>query len=405
MARKSRKNVGLIGLGIIGSRVAAALRAGGFHVYVWNRTPHAAPNFVGSPAEIAELCDVIQLFVSDAHALFAVLDVMSPKLTPSHTVICSATVGPEATLEAAKLVAERGAAFLDAPFTGSKGAAEARELVYYIGGEEEVFRKVEPVLKASSKAIVTMGKIGNAATLKIVTNLLGAVTVQALAEALAIVRGTGLAPELLAEALEHHGVRSGLIDLKLGKMIHADFEPHFSMKHMFKDVQLGIHLANALDVAAPVTTATAGVMYGALGRGWSDLDFAALAKIYDREQAGENASPALPARGENPAGSSSPDEPAEQPAAAVVMMPADSSPAKETLRDLAPQDGAPAPHPPHPPIEASVIFSDDKTEGSEVRRPAATAPAEEKPDAAGAGQPAAAPPRNRVRRWFRGGRE
>src|SRR5580658_9400484 len=118
MPKKSRKNVGLIGLGIIGSRVANSLRLGGFHVYVWNRTPRAAPNFLASPKQVAELCDIIQIFVSDAQALFDVLDSMGEVLTPSHVILCNSTVGPEATLEAARIVREHGAQFLDAPFTG-----------------------------------------------------------------------------------------------------------------------------------------------------------------------------------------------------------------------------------------------------------------------------------------------
>ena len=104
MPKKSRKNVGLIGLGIIGSQVANALRAGGFHVYVWNRTPRAAPNFLASPRQVAELCDIIQIFVADAHALFEVLEAMSDALTPSHIIVCNATVGPEASLDAARMV-------------------------------------------------------------------------------------------------------------------------------------------------------------------------------------------------------------------------------------------------------------------------------------------------------------
>jgi hypothetical protein len=69
-------------------------------------------------------------------------------------------------------------------------------------------------------------------------------------------------------------------DLKLPKMMSGDYEPHFSLKHMFKDVQLGIHMANALDIEIPATTVTAGVMYGALNNGWSDLDYSALFKNY-----------------------------------------------------------------------------------------------------------------------------
>src|SRR5438128_12098596 len=104
MSRKVRKNVGVIGLGIIGSRIAAGRRAAGYQVYVWNRSAKPAPNFLGSPAEVADAADIIQLFVADAQALFEVIDAMGDSLTPKHVIICSGTVGPEAVLEAAQVV-------------------------------------------------------------------------------------------------------------------------------------------------------------------------------------------------------------------------------------------------------------------------------------------------------------
>lgn len=296
MPRKSRKNVGVIGLGIIGARAAAGLRAAGFQVYVWNRSAKPAPNFLGSPAEIARVADVIQIFVADAEALFEVVEAMADALTNEHTIICNATVGPEAVLEAAKFVQERGAAFLDAPFTGSKIAAEKRQLVYYIGGDDAVFQQVKPVLEATSKAIVRIGDIGQASTVKVVTNMISAVTVQTLAEALAIAQKSGIAPEVLAAAIEQNACRSGVVELKLPKMAAGDYEPHFSLKHMFKDVQLGIHLANTLDLDIPVTTVTAGVMFGALNRGWADLDFSALYKTYAPHGAEKPAALPSPAR-------------------------------------------------------------------------------------------------------------
>jgi 3-hydroxyisobutyrate dehydrogenase-like beta-hydroxyacid dehydrogenase len=280
MSRKARKNVGLIGLGIIGSRVAAGLRAAGYQVYVWNRSAKPVPNFLGSPAEVAESAEIIQIFVADASALFEVIEAMGDALTPRHVIICNATVGPEAVLEAAQAVEARGAQFLDAPFTGSKVAAENRELVYYIGGAETTFLRAKPVLEASGKSLIRIGAIGHASTVKVVTNMISAVTVQTLAEALCIVQKAGLEPEVLAAAIEQNACRSGVIDLKLAKMITGDYEPHFSLKHMFKDVQLGIHMANALDIEIPATTVTAGVMYGALNQGWADLDFSVLFKNY-----------------------------------------------------------------------------------------------------------------------------
>ncbi len=348
MARKSRKNVGIIGLGIIGTRVAQGLRAAGFNVFVWNRTPKPAPNFLGSPVEVAEICDVIQLFVADSQALFHVIDAFGGALTENHVIVCSATVGPEATIEASRLVKAKGARFLDAPFTGSKGAAEKSQLVYYVGGEDATFKKAEPVLKASSKAIVRCGEIGHAAVLKVATNMITAVTTQTLAEALALVTKAGLSPATFATAIENNACRSGATDMKLPKMVTADYDPHFSLKHMFKDVQLAIHMANALDIEVPATTVTAGVMYGALNHGWADLDFASIFKLYDGAFPAKR--PETPARidrrrvvaepADEAAVDALPPKPVTEskPMEVVTDVPADAKPASEA----APEESASA---------------------------------------------------------------
>ncbi len=281
MFRKQKINVGVIGLGIIGSQVAAHLRAAGYNVPVWNRTPKTEPNFLGSPAQVARAATVIQLFVADAGAVFEVLEAMGETLTSQHTIICNATIGLDATLEAAKRVQERGAKFLDAPFTGSKEAAGKAQLLYYIGGDDEVFLPVKPVLEVSGgKGIVKIGAIGQAAVIKVVTNVLSAVTVEVLAEMLALVKAAGIAPEVLAEALEKHGIRSGITDMKLPKMIEEDFEPHFALKHMLKDVRLGLDLGAELKLDLPVTQTTAEAMKEGMNRGWADLDFSTLIQRY-----------------------------------------------------------------------------------------------------------------------------
>jgi 3-hydroxyisobutyrate dehydrogenase-like beta-hydroxyacid dehydrogenase len=278
---KNKKNVGVIGLGIIGSRVAAGLRQAGFQSFVWNRTPKAVPNFLGSPAEVAELCEIIQIFVADGAAVMEMIDAIRPALTAQHVIVCNGTIGLDATMEAAKKVRQLGASFLDAPFTGSKGAAEKRQLVYYVGGDEQVFLRAKSALEATSKAVLRVGEIGQAAVIKVVTNLISATTAQTLAEAFAIVKRAGIRPEALADAIELNAMRSGVTDLKLPKMISGDYEPHFSVKHMFKDVKLGVSLANKLDLEVPATSCVAGVLYSAIARGWGDLDYAAVAKSYE----------------------------------------------------------------------------------------------------------------------------
>src|SRR5438128_119583 len=154
MSRRTRKNIGLIGLGLIGNRVREILRHKGFQVFVWNRTPRPIPNFVGAPAELAEMCDFIQIFVSDDDALLFVVKQLSPALATRHIVIAHPTVSPLTMISAAEIVQRRGARFVEAPFTGSKEAAEKGELVYYVAGEAEVIREVRPLLEASSKEML-----------------------------------------------------------------------------------------------------------------------------------------------------------------------------------------------------------------------------------------------------------
>ena len=292
LLNKNRKSVGVIGLGIIGTRVAAGLRHAGFNTCVWNRTPRPAPNFLGSPIEVAQECDVIQLFVADAKAVMETIEALAPALKQEHLIVCNATIGLEGTLAAAERVRQTGARFLDAPFTGSKGAADKRQLVYYIGGEEQDFLRAKPILEATSKAIVHIGSVGQAAVVKVVTNLISAVTVQTLAEALAIVRRSGIRPEALAEAIESNAMRSGVTDLKLPAMLGGDYAPHFALKHMFKDVQLGIEIANKLELDVPATSTVSGVMYGAVMKGLGDLDYAAVSKLYDNHTVAPKAAPA-----------------------------------------------------------------------------------------------------------------
>ncbi len=242
MSRRTERNVGVIGLGIIGRRVAENLRRRGFSVFVWNRTPRPFPNFVGSPAEIAQLADFIQIFVADDDALLEMVEQLKPALKAHHVVMAHCTVAPHTMRAAAEIVQRRGAQFLDAPFTGSKLAAEKGELVYYIGGDDAAFQRARPVLEASSKEIIEIGEIGQATTIKIATNMVTAATVQVAAEALALVEVRGWRRINLLAAMQGNASNSATLAMKLPKMIAGDFDTHFSVKHMLKDVQIASRL-------------------------------------------------------------------------------------------------------------------------------------------------------------------
>lgn len=280
--RKPRSKVGVIGLGIIGSRVAAGLRAAGHQVYVWSRSPHSAPNFLGSVVEVADLCDVIQIFVSNDEALLEVVRTIAAALRPKHLLTAHATVSPDAARQAAAIVEGQGARYLDAPFTGSKAAAQNRQLVYYIGGRQEILEEARPVLEATSKQIVYLGGVGDASVLKIATNMLTAATVQTLAEALAVVRTAGIDGQRLVEAFEHNASQSATSTLKLPAMLARNFEANFSLKHMLKDVRLAAGIAAAADVPLPVTeTIEAVFSAGVQDQEWGDEDFCVVTRNYD----------------------------------------------------------------------------------------------------------------------------
>ena len=280
MADSRKKSVGVIGLGISGSRVAASLRRDGYPVVVWNRSPRPEPNFLASAREVSDSADIIQLFVRDGEALLEVVRSMLPKLSSDHLVMNHATVAPSDTMEAARLVSEAGATFLDAPFTGSRDAAAVGELVYYVGGDDSALESARAVLEVSSKVILHTGPIGSATYIKLATNMISAAQVEALAEALALLECGGVPLASLRDALSHNVANSGVIAAKLPLMLSGDFAPRFSVKNMLKDLRLALLSMRGTGIDLPATAATAGALMGAVQSGWGEDDFASLSRHY-----------------------------------------------------------------------------------------------------------------------------
>ena len=280
MSRRQRKNVGVIGLGIIGSRVAETLRKKGFHAFVWNRSPRPVPNFVGGPAEVAEMCDYVQIFVSDDEALLQVAEELTPALAPRHIVFAHSTVSPQSMHRASEIVERRGARFIEAPFTGSKMAAENGELVYYVAGDEAALKEARSILEASGREIIIIGEIGQATAVKVATNIVTAASVQGAAEALALIQTVGLPLEKFVEAMRGNASNSKCLEMKLPKMIERNFEPHFSVKHMLKDIQIAIRLGLSHHLELAITAATRDRLLEQMQQGYEEDDYSAVARRY-----------------------------------------------------------------------------------------------------------------------------
>jgi len=266
--------VGVIGLGIIGSRVAKNLRKKGFEVYVWNRTPKPEPNFVNSPAEVAKAARIIQIFVSNDAAVLETLAALQTALTPEHLLLIHSTISPETVRKAREVVGSTGAHLIDAPFTGSKGAAENGQIVYYLAGDKADLERAEPILAASRKALVYFSRFGDASLIKIATNMVTASIVQALTEALTVTERAGIDPKELVTAIENNACRSGVSDFKLPAIIARNFDANFSLMNMLKDSRLALDLAKSLDVKLPLAQTVNDLLAEAERKGWAQQDFA-----------------------------------------------------------------------------------------------------------------------------------
>ena len=230
---------GVLGLGLIGSVWARHLDRDGLLAASWNRTPKPdALKAVDRPRDVAEKADVLIIVVADPPAVQAVLDDLLPACKERHLVVQSSTVGPRDSLTFQKQVEARGARYLEAPFTGSKPAAEARKTVFYQGGTRDVVQEAEPILKNISISRFHVGTNTQACSLKLAMNLQIATVSEALCEALAVTRGAGIDDDTFFACMRDNVVWSPLAELKEPKLRAADYGPQFSVKHLLKDLRL-----------------------------------------------------------------------------------------------------------------------------------------------------------------------
>jgi len=244
------QRITVAGLGIIGSAWAQNLHADGLTVRGWNRTPKAFPFYEANLAKAVTDAEMIIIVVADPPAVESVLDVIVPHLKPGQLVAQSSTISAHWTKLFAGRVEAAGAEFLEAPFTGSKPAAEARKTVFYLGGTVELVEKARPVLERLSAHILHIGVLGTASSLKLAMNLNIALISEALSESLTLARAEGISDAKFFDALHLNAGRSGFSDLKEAKFQAKDYAPQFSLKHMNKDLRLALETAGDLDLPA-----------------------------------------------------------------------------------------------------------------------------------------------------------
>ena len=286
------KQIGLIGLGLMGRPMGMNLLKAGYPLTVWNRTASRAGELVAagaklakSPQEAAAASDFLLTMVSDPPALEEVLwgpDGAMQALKRGSIYVDSSTISPMLARKIGAACTERGARFLDAPVTGGDWGAKKGELVFMIGGDAETLKEAEPILSVMGKKLFHLGPHGAGQTIKLAMNMILALQVDALAEALALVTRSGIQGEKLVEVMQSSMARSGVLDVKAPNLLKGEYLPSFPLRLMHKDLSLALDLANQLGVALPVTAAARETYNYVKGAAKEDLDYSAVMKFWKK---------------------------------------------------------------------------------------------------------------------------
>jgi 3-hydroxyisobutyrate dehydrogenase-like beta-hydroxyacid dehydrogenase len=291
-----KPTVGFIGLGLMGGPMAKNLAKAGFPLVVWNRTREKAEELVResvgfdvkvgeNPRQTAANADIFITIVSDPPALEEVLwgqNSAIDGLRRDSIYIDSSTVSPDLVRKIGTTCSQRGVGFLDAPVTGGTWGAEKGELVFMVGGEGEVMERAKPVLETLGKRIFLLGPTGAGQTVKLAMNLILALQVDALAEALALVNTEGVPGERLIEVLQSSMARAGVLDVKAPFMLKNEFPPSFPLRLMHKDMRLALELAKRHGLNLPAATASYSTYDAVKKSSTDDPDYAAVARFWKK---------------------------------------------------------------------------------------------------------------------------
>lgn len=288
----SKPTIGFIGLGTMGSGMAANLAHAGFALKVFSRRGRRAgpdlPNiaFAESPRDAAAQADIVIAMVADDAASRAVWSGESGALAglrPGAVCIESSTLSPDWARELADLARARGCDFLDAPVTGSKAQAESGELKFLVGGEKAVLDRVAPVLSAMGTAAELIGPVGSGMSLKLVNNFICGVQVASLAEGLAMITRQKLDYERASAILVNGACGSPLVKLIAGRIAAKDFTPNFSVSLLQKDLAYAI--AGAKHLGLDLRTAAASIEWfsEAMRQGLGQQDIAAISEVVQNQ--------------------------------------------------------------------------------------------------------------------------
>ena len=273
-------DIGFIGLGTMGRPMARHLLAAGHRLFLCDLAPIAPELKAGggmvckSAREVAEEADVVIIMVPDTPQVEAVLfgkDGVAEGISKGKIVVDMSSISPLATKEFAKRIEALGADYLDAPVSGGEVGAKAASLTIMVGGPEGAFNTMKPVFDRLGKNVTRVGGNGDGQTTKVANQIIVALTIQAVGEALLFASRAGADPALVRKALMGGFASSRILEVHGERMVTRNFDPGFRIELHQKDLNLALEGARTLGLSLP-STAVAQQMFSSCaahgGRAW-----------------------------------------------------------------------------------------------------------------------------------------
>ena len=280
------ENVAILGLGTMGSGMAANLLKAGFPLSVYNRTRTKAQLLIdagarsaSTPAEaVKDASIIISMLADDAASREVWLGENGALAAAKKTAILieSSTVSPAWIAELAKQAEQRGLDLLDAPVTGSRAQAEAGQLSFLVGGKDTTLEAATPVLQAMSKEIVHLGPIGSGAKMKLINNFLCGVQVASFAEGLIWIERSGLDREKALSILKAGAPGSPLLGAISARMVSQNYTVNFLLKLMTKDLLYAQNEAELSNVDLKTAEVARSLFAAAIDQGFGDQDMSSV---------------------------------------------------------------------------------------------------------------------------------
>ncbi len=285
-------NIGFIGPGIMGGPMAHNLIKGGHRLWVYARRPEAMASLLAAgatgcatPAEVAKHADVIFTIVSDTPDVEQVIfgaNGIAGSARVGAVIVDMSTISPSATKQFAERLAKQGIEMLDAPVSGGETGAINGTLSIMAGGKAEVFERVRPLFECMGKNIVHIGSNGAGQVAKACNQIVVAVTIEAVAEALTFARKNGADPARVREALLGGFAGSKIMEVHGQRMLDNDFKPGFKIGLHQKDMRIVMETAHQLGVALPAAALVTQHLNALMGTNDAELDSSAVVKVIAR---------------------------------------------------------------------------------------------------------------------------